>query len=75
MNEILIYIYEDFGRKPLMMVPLFGNIISGSLMILNIVFYSWDARLLWLSEVYILCGGYSLLSIAMWGLLSHFDNG
>ena len=47
------------------MVPFLGHIISGSLMILNIVFYSWDARLLWLSEIYVFFGGYSLLSIAM----------
>ena len=55
----------DFGRKPLMLVPFLGHILSGSLMILNVIYTSWDARLLWLSETYIFFGGYSLLSIAM----------
>ena len=48
-----------------MVVPFIGHIISGTLMILNIYFEQWDARLLWLSNVYILFGGYTLLNIAM----------
>ena len=48
-----------------MVVPFIGHIISGTLTILNVYFESWDPRLLWLSEIYILFGGYSLLSIAM----------
>ena len=55
----------DKARKPLMVVPFLGHIISGVLMILNVYFENWDPRLLWLSEIYILFGGYSLLSIAM----------
>jgi len=52
-----------------MVVPFIGHIISGTLMILNIYFEQWDARLLWLSNVYILFGGYTLLNIAMYGYI------
>ena len=56
---------SDKGRKPLMLVPFLGHVISGTLMILNVYFEQWDARLLWLSNTYILFGGYTLLQIAM----------
>ena len=62
---LFLHVYLDTGRKPLMVVPFIGHIISGTLMILNIYFEQWDARLLWLSNVYILFGGYTLLNIAM----------
>ena len=60
------------------------NITSGTLMILICLFPNWDARcatcemylenfqylrFLWLSESYILFGGYSLLNIAMYGYI------
>ena len=55
----------DKGRKPLMVFPFFGHILSGTLMLLNVYYEDWDARLLWLSNMYIFFGGYTLLSIAM----------
>ena len=55
----------DKGRKPLMVFPFIGHIISGTLMLLNVYYEHWDARLLWLSNTYIFFGGYTLLSIAM----------
>ena len=60
------------------------NITSGTLMILICLFPNWDARcatcemhfenfqflrFIWLSESYILFGGYSLLNIAMYGYI------
>ena len=67
--QVLVSLYlgplSDRGRKPLMLLPFLGHIISGVLQILNIYFDRWDARLIWLKETYIFFGGYSLLNIAM----------
>ena len=59
----------DQGRKPLMLTPFLGHILSGVLILLNIHFTQWDARMLWLSETYVIFGGYTLLSIAMYGYI------
>ena len=60
---------SDRARKPLMLVPFLGHIVSGTLMILNVYFENWDSRFLWLSQSYILFGGYTLLNIAMYGYI------
>ena len=71
--QVLVSLYlgplSDKGRKPLMLLPFLGHIISGVLQILNIYFDRWDARLIWLKETYIFFGGYSLLNIAMYGYI------
>merc|ERR1719220_487360 len=71
--SIIVSLYlgplSDSGRKPIMLVPFLGHIISGTLMILICLFPNWDARFIWLSESYILFGGYSLLNIAMYGYI------
>ena len=36
--------FLDQGRKPLMVLPFLGHIVSGVLTILNIQFTQWDAR-------------------------------
>ena len=52
-----------------MLTPFLGHILSGVLILLNIHFSHWDSRFLWLSECYVLFGGYSLLNIAMYGYI------
>ena len=39
-------VFSDSGRKPIMLVPFLGHIISGTLMILICIFPAWDARLI-----------------------------
>ena len=71
--QVLVCLYlgplSDRGRKPLMLLPFLGHVISGVLQLLNIYFERWDARLIWLKETYIFFGGYSLLNIAMLGYI------
>ena len=49
----------------MMVIPFLGHIISGSLMLVNVYMEDWDPRFIFLENVYILFGGYTLLSIAM----------
>ena len=76
--QILITLYlgpiSDRGRKFLMYLPFLGHFLSGIFLILFVYFESWPAQFLWLSNVYVLFGGYSVLQIAMYGYIGDVTN-
>ena len=61
--------YSDHGRKFMMFLPFVGHIFSGGFSLLFLYFNTWPVQLLWIQNVYILFGGYSVLSIAMYGYI------
>ena len=60
---------SDKGRKLLMFIPFFGHLISGGFYLAFIYFSQWPAQYLWISNIYTLFGGYSVLQIAMYGYI------
>ena len=57
-DGIGLSLYEfssDSGRKPIMLVPFLGHIISGTLMILVCLFPAWDARCPTLKNKTVIC--------------------
>ena len=71
--QILITLYlgpmSDHGRKLLMYLPFFGHLLSGGFSLLFIYFESWPAEYLWITNIYVLFGGYSVLQISMYGYI------
>ncbi|XP_023322314.1 uncharacterized protein LOC111696803 isoform X2 [Eurytemora carolleeae] len=71
--QALIALYlgplSDKGRKRVMLIPFIGHFLSSIMSLLNIFFFSWDPRFLWLQEIYTLFGGYTVISIAMIGYI------
>ena len=71
--QILVTLYmgpfADKGRKPLMYLPFFGHLLSGGFTLIFLYFKTWPAQYLWLTSLYTLFGGYSVLQIAMYGYI------
>ncbi len=61
--------WSDQGRKPTLLLPFLGHVISGVIPILLVYFKTWPARVLYATNVYSFFGGYSLLTIAMNGYI------
>ena len=66
--------WSDKGRKPVMLFPFLGHIISGVFYFCFLYFDQWPAQLLWVTSVYVLFGGYTLLQIAMYGYIGDVTN-
>jgi hypothetical protein len=66
--------WSDRGRKPVMLLPFLGHVISGIFYFAFLYFKSWPAQLLWVTNVYVLFGGYTLLQIAMYGYIGDVTN-
>ena len=68
-NQLVSYPgpWSDEGRKPTLLLPFIGHVISGTIPILVVYFEHWPARSLYATHVYNFFGGFSLLSIAMNG--------
>jgi hypothetical protein len=60
---------SDQGRKLLMYLPFVGHLISGGFYLLFIYFDQWPAQYLWITYIYNLFGGFSVLQIAMNGYI------
>jgi hypothetical protein len=60
---------SDQGRKLLMYLPFVGHLISGGFYLLFIYFDQWPAQYLWITNIYNLFGGYTVLQIAMYGYI------
>ena len=57
-----------------MFLPFVGHIISGGFSLIFLYFDTWPVQLLWLQNIYILFGGYSVLQIAMMGYIGDVTN-
>ena len=53
-----------------MLIPFVGHLISGVIYMINIHFLSAPVEWLFLTDIYVLFGGYSVLSIAMNGYVT-----
>lgn len=58
------------GRKPLMLLPLFGFMVSTFVWILNVYYMEWPAKYLLVSGVYSFFGGIACLLIGMYSYLA-----
>ena len=71
--QIVLTLYlgplSDRGRKLLMYIPFCGHLISGAFYLIFIYFTQWPAQFLWITNVYVFFGGYSVLQIAMYGYI------
>ncbi len=71
--SILITLYlgpmSDHGRKLLMYIPFCGHVLSGTFYLLFLYFDQLPAQYLWISNIYYLFGGYTVLQIAMYGYI------
>ena len=72
--SIIIVMYlgplTDYGRKPLMYFVFLGHAISGLFVILFVYHDTWPAQFLWISNIFMLFGGYLVLQTAMYGYVS-----
>ena len=59
--------WSDLGRKPILLLPFIGHVLSGIVPLLVLYFETWPPTVLYLTNVYQFFGGYTLLSIAMNG--------
>lgn len=57
-----------------MFLPFLGHVISGSFYLLFVYFDQWPAQYLWITNVYNLFGGYTVLQIAMYGYIGDVTN-
>jgi len=75
---IIISLYlgpkSDQGRKLLMYVPFTGHLLAGLVPIAFLYFPTWPPQVLWLMNIYTLCGGFAVLQIAMNGYLADVTN-
>jgi len=75
---IIISLYlgplADRGRKRLMYLPFIGHFLSGIVPILVANLKSAPPQLLWLTNIYIITGGYTVLQIAMYGYIGDVTN-
>ena len=60
---------SDQGRKLLMYIPFIGHIVSGGYLLVFLYFETLPAQYLWFQYIYTLCGGYTVLQIAMYGYI------
>ena len=57
-----------------MFLPFVGHVLSGGFMLIFIYFQTWPAQYLWISNIYYLTGGYTVLSIGMYGYIGDVTN-
>lgn len=57
-----------------MFLPFLGHVISGTFYLAFIFFHQWPAQYLWITSVYNLFGGYTVLQIAMYGYIGDVTN-
>ena len=60
---------SDHGRKLLLFLPFVGHVFSGAFVLFFIYFDTWPVQLMWISNIYYLTGGYSVLQIGMYGYI------
>jgi len=58
------------GRKPLMLIPLLGFLVSTFVWILNVYYMAWPAKYLLATAVYSFFGGITCLLIGMYSFLA-----
>ena len=65
---------SDHGRKLLLFLPFVGHVFSGAFVLFFIYFDTWPVQLMWISNIYYLTGGYSVLQIGMYGYIGDVTN-
>jgi len=65
---------SDRSRKLLMYIPFLAHLVSNLVPFFVVYFDSWSPKYLWLTNIYVLGGGYSVLSIAMYGYIGDVTN-
>ena len=70
-QEILIFLgpLSDHGRKLLLFLPFVGHLLSGGFMLIFLYFNTWRSQMLWISNIYYLTGGSTVLQIGMYGYI------
>ena len=70
-QEILLFLgpLSDHGRKLLLFLPFVGHLLSGGFMLIFIYFNTWRSQMLWISNIYYLTGGSTVLQIGMYGYI------
>jgi hypothetical protein len=58
----------------MMLLPFLGHILSGIFYFCFLYFDTWPAQLLWVTNIYVIFGGYTLLQIAMYGYIGDVTN-
>ena len=58
---------DQQGRKPTLLLPFVGHLLSGVVPVLVVYFESWPPTVLYAANLYNFFGGYTLLVIAMNG--------
>ena len=70
-QEILLFLgpLSDHGRKLLLFLPFVGHLLSGGFMLIFLYFNAWQSQMLWISNIYYLTGGSTVLQIGMYGYI------
>ena len=70
-QEILLFLgpLSDHGRKLLLFLPFVGHLLSGGFMLIFLYFNTWRSQMLWISNIYYLTGGSTVLQIGMYGYI------
>lgn len=63
------------GRKPLMVVPMFGTLVSQLVYIINTYFFQWKAEYILVTSIGSLFGGFTGFLIGMYSYISDISSG